>query len=196
MHIFENPYIFIATLAIGVVILVSIGICFAVRGIRVASGQTNSSFTSISYLERRFNTIGKARRSRVLLSINLSTDNLHASQSEQKLFLEIKHKLLDVFADGEESFVAAYDDKNYIVLASLNAETIREQVESCLDDIKKILLKHSALNIVSVTIGSFDSSCIQVTFDDAVLRAKQACTLAKTQKNSYAEWTSSGGKAL
>ena len=74
--------------------------------------------------------------------------------------------------------------------------SIESLKEAALDDIKKILLKHSALNIVSVTIGSFDSSCIQVTFDDAVLRAKQACTLAKTQKNSYAEWTSSGGKAL
>ena len=196
MHIFENPYILVATLAVGVVILVSIGICFAVRGIRVASGQTNSTFTSISYLERKFNTIGKARRSRVLLSINLSTDNLHRSHLEQKLFLEIKHKLLEAFADGEDSFLATYDDKNYIVLSSLNVEIIREQVEACLDDINKILLKHSALNIVSVTIGAFDSSCIQVTFDDAVLRAKQACTLAKTQKNSYAEWTSSGGKAL
>ena len=72
---------------------------------------------------------------------------------KEKLFLEIKHKLLDVFADGEESLVAAYDDTNYIILSSLNCETIREQIESCLNDVNKILLKHSALNVVSVIIG-------------------------------------------
>ena len=117
MRIFENPYILIAMWAIGAVLLVSIGICFAVRGIKVANGQTNNSFTSVSYLERRFNTIGKSRISRLILYINLSTDNLNISHSEQKLFLEIKNKLLDVFSDGKESFVAAYDNKNYIVLA-------------------------------------------------------------------------------
>ena len=196
MHIFQNTYILIATLAIGVVILVSISIYFALRGINVANGQTDRSFTSISNLERQFKRMGKARTSRLLLYINLSYDNLHISKAQEKLFLEIKHKLLDVFADGEESLVAAYDDTNYIILLSLNCETIREQIESCLNDLNKILLKHRALNVVSVIIGAFDSSCIEVTFDDAIVRAKQACTLAKTQKTPYAEWTASGGNAL
>ena len=196
MHIFENPYILMAAWAIGVVILVSIGIFLAIRGIRVVNGQTNDSFASISYLERRFKAMSKSRTNRLILYINFSTDNLNILHSEQKLFLEIKQKFLDVFSDGEESFVAAYDNKNYIVLAGLNVEIIREKVESCLNDINKILLNYSALNIVRVTIGIFDSSGIQVTFDKAVLRAKQACTLAKIKKVLYAEWTASDGNAL
>ena len=196
MHIFQNTYILIATLAIGVVILVSISIYFALRGVKAVNGQSGRSFTSISNLERQFKRMGKARTSRLLLYINLSSDNLHISNAQEKLFWEIKHKLLDVFADGEESLVAAYDDTNYIILSSLNCETIREQIESCLNDVNKILLKHSALNVVSVIIGAFDSSRIEVTFDNAVVRAKQACTLAKTQKTPYAEWTASGGNAL
>ena len=195
MHVFENPYIIIASLAIGVVVLAAIGICFAVRGLRAANGQTERSFTSISKIESRFKAMGKSR-SRLVLYINLSTDNLHISRSEQKLFLEIKHNLLNTFANGEESFAAAYDDKNYIVIANSDAETIKEQIETCINDINKILLKHCAFNVVIVRIGSYDSSRIQVNFDDAVARAKQACLLAKTQKTSYAEWTASSGKAL
>ena len=195
MHVFENPYIIIASLAIGVVVLAAIGICFAVRGLRAANGQTERSFTSISKMESRFKAMGKSR-SRLVLYINLSTDNLRISRSEQKLFLEIKHNLLYTFANGEESFAAAYDDKNYIVIANLDAETVKEQIETCINDINKILLKHSAFNVVTVRIGSYDSSCIQVNFDDAVARAKQACMLAKTQKTSYVEWTASSGKAL
>ncbi len=195
MHVFENPYIIIASLAIGVVVLAAIGICFAVRGLRVANGQTERSFTSISKMESRFKAMGKSR-SRLVLYINLSTDNLRVSRSEQKLFLEIKHNLLYTFANGQESFAAAFDDKNYIVIANLDAETIKEQIETCLNELNKILLKHCAFNVVSVRIGSYDSSRIQVNFDDAVARAKQACMLAKTQKTSYAEWTASSGKAL
>lgn len=195
MHVFENPYIIIASLAIGVVVLAAISICFAVRGLRAANGQTERSFTSISKMESRFKAMGKSR-SRLVLYINLSTDNLRISRSEQKLFLEIKHNLLNTFANGEESFAAAYDDKNYIVIANLDAETVKEQIETCINDINKILLKHSAFNVVTVRFGSYDSSRIQVNFDDAVARAKQACMLAKTQKTSYVEWTASSGKAL
>lgn len=195
MHVFENPYIIIASLAIGVVVLAAIGICFAVRGLRAANGQTGRSFTCISKMESRFKAMGKSR-SRLVIYINLSTDNLRVSRSEQKLFLEIKHNLLNTFANGEESFAAAYDDKNYIVIANLDAETVKEQIETCINDINKILLKHSAFNVVTIRIGSYDSSRIQVNFDDAVARAKQACMLAKTQKTSYAEWTASSGKAL
>ena len=195
MHVFENPYIIIASLAIGVVVLAAISICFAVRGLRAANGQTERSFTSISKMESRFKAMGKSR-SRLVLYINLSTDNLRISRSEQKLFLEIKHNLLNTFANGEESFAAAYDDKNYIVIANLDAETVKEQIETCINDINKMLLKHSAFNVGTVISGSYDSSRIQVNFDDAVARAKQACMLAKTQKTSYAEWTASSGKAL
>lgn len=195
MHVFENPYIIIASLAIGVVVLAAISICFAVRGLRAANGQTERSLTSISKMESRFKAMGKSR-SRLVLYINLSTDNLRISRSEQKLFLEIKHNLLNTFANGEESFAAAYDDKNYIVVANLDAETVKEQIETCINDINKILLKHSAFNVVTVRIGSYDSSRIQVNFDDAVARAKQACMLAKTQKTAYIEWTASSGKAL
>ena len=195
MHVFEKPYIIIVSLVIGVVVLAAIGICFAVRGLRAANGQTESSFTSISKMESRFKLMAKSR-SRLVIYINLSTDNLRVSRSEQKLFLEIKHNLLNTFANGEESFVAAYDDKNYIVIANLDAETIKEQIEKCINDLNKILLKHSAFNVVSVRIGSYDSSRIQINFDDAVARAKQACMLAQTQKISYAEWTASSGKAL
>ena len=196
MQIFENPYIVIAAMAIGVVILVSIGICFALRGVKAVNGQSERSFISISKMEHCYKKIGKSRISRLVIYINLSTDDLRVSRSEQKLLLEIKRKLLDVFANGEESFVATYDDTNYIVLASLDAETIRRQIELCITDSNEILSKHSAFNIVSVIIGAFDSSRIEVNFDEAVGRAKQACMLAKTQKTSYAEWNASSGKAL
>ena len=128
-------------------ILVVFGIRFALKGINMVNGQTDNFFTSISNLERQFKTMGKTHISRWILYINLSTDNLHVSHSEQKLILEIKHILLNIFAEVEVSFIAPYDDANYIVLTNSNAVVIREQIESCLNDINRILLKYSALNM-------------------------------------------------
>lgn len=196
MHIFENPYILIGAMAIGVVILVLIGIGFVLKGLKAVSEQSESLFTSINKMERRFKAIGKSAVSRWVLDINISTDNLRVSRLELKLFSEIKQKLLDFFANGKDSFVATYDDTNNIVLTTLDAEEIKKQIELCINDLNEVIMKHDAFNIVSVTIGAFDSSRIEITFDDAVARAKRACMLAKNQKISYAQWNSSSGKAL
>ena len=112
------------------------------------------------------------------------------------MFLEIKDKMLDTFANDETTSIAAYDDTNYIVLTNLDAQTFRKQVESSIDDLNNILLKYDVFNIINVIFGTFDSSRIEVSFDNAVSRAKQACMLAKTQKTAYAEWDASSGKEL
>ncbi len=196
MRIFENPYILVAMMAIGVVILVSIGIYFALKGIKAVNGQSERAFTSISKIERCFKTFGKSCVNRSVIYINLSTDNLRVSRSEHKLFLEVKQKLLEIFADGEESFIATYGDVSYIVLTSLDDGEIKKQIEVCIDDLNEILTKHHAVNVVRTTIGTFDASRIEMTFDDAMTRAKQACMFAKSQKISHAQWSASSGKAL
>ena len=196
MHIFENPYMLMATMVMGVVILLLIGIAFVLKGVKAVNEQCESSFISINKMERRFKAIGELGVSRWVIDINLSTDNLRISRSQQKLFLEIRDKLLEFFADNENSFVATCDDINNIVLTTLDAETIRKQIELCINDLNEIIIKHDAFNIVRVTIGAFDSSRIEITFDEAVARAKQACMLAENQKIAYAEWNASSGKAL
>ena len=59
MHIFENPFILITTMAMGVVILVSIGIAFILKGVKAVNEQSESSFTSINKMVRRFKAIDR-----------------------------------------------------------------------------------------------------------------------------------------
>ena len=181
MHIFENPYVIILSLGIVVVVLATIGICFALKGLKAVNGRGESSFASISKMESHFNAMGKSRN-RVVLYISLLADNLRISRSEQNLFLEIKQYLLQTFANEEESFVSSYDDENYVVVAKMDAKIIKEEIEACINEINRILLEHSSVNAVKVLIGYYDSSRIQVSFDNAATRAKQACMLAKIQK--------------
>ena len=195
MHIFDNPYMFITVLVIGVCLLAAAGVFFALRGLKAAKEQNNKAFASISKIERYFNKLGSLS-SRSVLYINLSADNLRVSSSETNLFLEIKDRLLDTFANDNASFIAPYDENNYIVVANFGVETFEELAESCINDINKLLLKQNSFNIINIIMGAFDSSRIQVSFDDAVNRAKQACMLAKSKKITFAEWNASSGKAL
>ena len=182
MHIFDNPYMFITVLIIGVGILATAGVFFALRGLKAAREQNKKSFVSISKIERYFNNLGTLS-SRSVLYINLSADNLRVSSSETNLFLEIKDRLLDTFANDNASFIAPYDENNYIVIANFGVETFEEIAEPCINDINKLLLKNNLFNIVNIIMGAFDSSRIQVSFDDAINRAKQACMLAKSKKS-------------
>lgn len=196
MHIFENPYVIIAVFILGVILLAIIGIYFAVKGVKTANEETENDFTTISKLEKLFKKTGKSHMSRCVLYVSLSSDNPRDLQSERKLISEINDNLLETFSDMDKSYIAPYDEKNFVILANWDIKTTRKNVENYINDLNKILLNYGVLNVVSVKLGCFDSSLIQVTFDEAITRAKQACVLAKTQKSAFAEWTSSGGKAL
>ena len=196
MHIFKNPYVIIAVFILGVILLAIIGIYFAVKGVKTANEETENDFTTISKLEKRFKRTGKSYINRCVLYVSLSSDNPRHLQSERKLISEINRNLLETFSDVDESYIAPYDEKNFVILTNWDIETTRKNVEEYINNLNKILLNHSALNVVSVRLGCFDSSLIQVTFDEAINRAKQACILAKNEKSAFAEWTSSGGKAL
>ena len=52
MPIIENPYAIIAIFAFSFVLLATIGVCFAIKGIKTAEGHTENDFVSISKVEK------------------------------------------------------------------------------------------------------------------------------------------------
>ena len=192
MQIFENPYIFIVCF----VALAAIGIYFAARGIKTATGNAEENdFITISKMESYFKKSSKHSANRCLLYINVSLSNLHNSHIEKKIFSEIKCRLLDEFS-SDDSEIAQYTEKNFVVLAKCDLASMKKRALNCQQEINKCLLNHSALNIVTIRMGAYFASGTEVAFDEAINRAKQACLLAKNDKLSYAEWDVSSGKAL
>jgi EAL domain-containing protein (putative c-di-GMP-specific phosphodiesterase class I) len=196
MQIFKYPYVLITIFICGFALLAAIGIYFAVKGIKTAEGTAENSFTTISKMEGCFKKAGKQREDRCLMYISVSFDNHFDSYEQSNILSEIKHILLNTFLDGENSAISIYDNKNFVVLANWSAEKAKAIAEACQSELNKCLLNHSALNIVNIRIGSYCAVGTQVTFDEAISRAKQACILAKNEKLFYAEWDIGSGKAL
>ena len=196
MHVFENPYVVMAALVLGVVLLAAIGVYFAIKGIKTVEGLAEKQFIPVGKIETVFNKLGKSREDRTVLYISLSADNLRGLFSEPDLLSEIKLILLDTLTSEENSFISVYDERNFIALLNCDSVSAKSKVEFCQVELNKRLLKYSALNIVNIRFGIFFAGSSSVMFDDAIIRAKQACMVAKNQIMHYSEWNSTIGKAL
>ena len=199
MQLFEYPYIIITILVLCFIVLITIGIYFAIRGAKTAAGSEEKAFINISKLEASFEKSGKLREDRCVFYAKVSLDNfrsLYSAHQTMNVFSEIKTVLLEDFSNGDDSNIAIYGEKNFVVLSKWNIETARKKIEICFGELSKCLLKHSALNIIDVRIGVYFAFGTQVSFDDAIGRAKQAYLLAKNENVPYAEWNVSGGKEL
>lgn len=198
MQIFEYPYIIISILILCFVLLVGVGIYFAVRGMKTAKGNEEKDFSNISKLENSFVKSGKQRENRCVIYFNVSMDNylsLHTEAQASKIISEIKLILTNDFS-SDESCIALYGDKNFIAHSKCDVETARKNIEDCQAKLNKCLLDNSALNIIEIRIGLYFAFGSQVTFDEAITRAKQASILAKNEKRPYAEWDINIGKNL
>ena len=199
MQLFEYPYIIITILVLCFIVLAAMGIYFAIRGAKTAKGSEEKDFINISKLEAAYEKFGKLREDRCVFYAKVSLDNfrsLYSSHQTSNVFSQIKTVLLEAFSKGDDSDIAIYGEKNFVVLSKCNIETARKKIENCFGEINKCLLKHSALNIIDVRIGVYFAFGTQVSFDDAIGRAKQAYLLAKNENIPCAEWNVSGGKAL
>ncbi len=199
MQIFEYPYVIITLFVLCFIILAAIGIIFAIKGAKTAAGVDEKNFTNLSKLESGFEKSGKLRENRCIVYIGVSLDNFCSMYTEQRakiVFSEIKSVLVECFSDGEKGAISPCGEKNFVAFTKWNAECIQKNIEACQKELNKCFLKYGALNVAEVVIGSYFASGTELSFDEAINRAKQAYMLAKNKKMPFAEWNITGGKAL
>lgn len=196
MQIFDYPYIIITIFVLCFIGLGAVGIYFALRGMKAAEGQVENDFTTISKMEGYFRSLGKQRTDRSVIYVGLSSDDPGALHAESTLFANIKRILLGTLSDGENSAIASYDEQNFVALANWDMETARKKIENCQNELNKCLLAYSTLNIVVIRVGLYFVIGTQVTFGEALNRAKQAYMLANNEKIPYAQWDLTRGNAL
>ena len=198
MQIFENPTVIIFGI-ICFLILGGVAIFFVARGLKTANYDEKNDFTNINKLGSAFARSGKLREKRCVMYISVFLDNYRSLYSEEKtedVLRKIKQVLLESFSPRQNGSIAAYGEYTYVAYSTLTAEEVREVVESFNALVSKCLVDNKALNIIDVKVGMFFAFGSDLSFDEAINRAKQACILAKNEKLPYAEWDINSGKAL
>ena len=199
MQFFVSPHIIISLLLLCFVLLAAAGIFFVVSGINAATGSEELDFTHIKQVKKSLLKATKQRTDRCMVYISVSLDNyrnLYSASRAAEIFDEIKSVLLCVFSDGDGGTIAMSGETNFLAFGRWNADHARNKIELCQNELGKCLLTHNALNVVNVHFGYCATFGTQVSFDEAVDRAKQACMLAEQEKLAYVEWNTNNSKAL
>ncbi len=200
MQFFEQPYVIIIGLILCSVVLAALGVYFAVRGAKAAENTgVENDFVRISKLENNYIKAGKAYEYRSVFFINVSLDNfksLHTATQTANIFSQIKNILREVFSGDKGSSIAINEENSFVVFTKWPAPVSRKRINDCLEKINECLVEHSAVTTVDVAIGVYFVIGMQVSFDVAMGRAKQAYLLAKENNLPCFEWDAAGGKAI
>ena len=199
MKIFEYPYVIITLLFFGFLVLGAIGIYFALKGVKVAKGTREIDFSSVNKLKNAFEKMAKLRDNYCVIYISVPLDNVRSIYSDSKawrVFSEIKPVLLRNFCAEEDNIIALYDQNNFIALNRWTEESAKTNISQCLNETGRCLLKHKVVNAIDIKFGFYCASSTEVTFDEAINRAKQACVMAENENVSFLEWNANSGRAL
>ena len=199
MRILEYPFILIAALVFCLFILGGVVIYLTARGLKTANYEEKNDFAKLSRMESRFAKAGRPRDNRSVMYISVFMDNyrsLYPGEKTNKIAAVIKRALLSSFSPTQTGYIATYGDNAYVAFSTLNLQEIRNIVDDFHASLNKSFTDSGALNLIDVKVGMYYSLGSDITFDEAISRAKRACILAKNAKLPYVEWDAGSGKAL
>ena len=197
MQIFEYPYVIITILVMCFIVMGLIGLYFTIKSVRTANGTAEKSFCGIGKIENDFEKAGEERKNRCMVYVSLSLDSMKRVHSEPKavrMYEQIKKILLNHFCLNISGEISIYGKNNFVMINSLSSEEIALCIDKCFEEINNAVTKNGAVNTVGVNFGYYCTSSTEVSFKTALLRAKQACSIAEDKKVLYCRWDSLGGK--
>ena len=197
MQIFEYPYVIITILSIIFLVMGLIGLYFTMKSVKAAKGTSEKSFCGIGKIENDFEKAGTLRKNRCVIYISVSLDSMKRLYSESKavrIHEQLKKILLNHFCFNVDGEISLYGKENFISLNNLEADEAELCIDKCFKEISEVFVKHGAVNVVRVNFGYHCTSATDVSFKNALSRAKQACTMAENNEVFFCQWDSSNGK--
>lgn len=197
MKFFEYPYVIITILAAIFVVMVLIGLYFTMKSVKTATGTAEKGFCGLGRLEVDFEKAGVERKSRCVIYVSTSTDNLKRLYSESKagrLYEQLKRTLLHHFSLRSGGEISLYGKENFIALTTCEAEQVEPLLNRISEEINTLCQKHGTVNAVRVHFGYHATRSSDVSFKTALERAKQACGMAQDKQVLFCQWDNLSGK--
>lgn len=197
MQIFEYPYVIITILAMFFIVMGLVGLYFTMKSVRAAKEAPEKGFCGIGKIESDFEKAVAARQNCCLVYISLSLDSmkrLHSEAKAMRMHEQVKRIILKHFGCGAGGEISLYGKDNFLALNSLDEIEITHCIDKCYEEINEIFVAHGAVNAICIKFGYHLTSSTEVTFKNALIRAKQALGMAEDKNVLYARWDSVNGK--
>ena len=196
---FEYPYVIITVLVLGVLVMLAIGLYFAVKSVKTANGSSKKSFCGVVKLENDYEKSGNMRQQRCLTYISVSLDSMkriyHESKAE-RILERIKRVLFTHFGINTDGNISIYGKSDFVALNGFDETDITALINKCYSEISNIFTDHEAINIASIHFGYYITSSNEVSFKTALARAKQACSMGIDKDALYCGWDAGSGKSF
>ena len=197
MQIFEYPYVIITILVMFFLLMSVIGLYFTMKSVKTAKGTVAKSFCGIGKIENDFEKAGAARKNRCIVYISISLDNMKRLYPESRairMHEQIKQILLGNFGFDVNGEISIYDKESFVALNNFTPEETIRHIDKSFREINQAFVKYGVVNVVHIHFGLHSTSSTDVSFKTALVRAKQACSIAEEKSNLYCEWDSANVK--
>ncbi len=197
MQIFEYPYVIITILAIFFIVMGLVGLHFTMKSVKAAKEAPEKGFCGIGKIESDFEKAVAVRKNCCLVYISLSLDSmkrLHSEAKAMRMYEQVKRILLKHFGYGAGGEISLYGKDNFLALNSLDEIEITRCIDKCYEEINETFIAHGAVNAIRIKFGYHLTSSTEVTFKNALIRAKQALGMAEDKNVLYARWDNINGK--
>ena len=199
MKFFEYPYVIITVLAMFFLLMGLVGLYFTIKSVKTANSTSAKGFCGMGKIENDFEKAGTMRKNRSIIYISISLDNMKRLYSESKavrMYEQIKKILFKHFCFDKDGEISLYGQQNFVAVNSLDETTLTRCINESFQEINEAFVKHSAVNVVRVNFGYYLTSSTDISFKTALLRAKQACSIAEDKNIIYCQWDNLNGKAF
>ncbi|MBR5479472.1 MAG: EAL domain-containing protein [Clostridia bacterium] len=192
MHSLGQTQIIIAALIAGLVLLCAFGIYFAIRCAKASNEKKALTFANVNKVESVFRARSRRKESRCLFYIAVYMEKaleLYPDDMVWRVYNQIKDILLNSFCDEGIGLIAPYEQRNFIALTDWDLKKTEKKIKEISDTITQCLQKNKLQAAATVGVGYFRIFSTYATFDEAIGRAKKACTDAGDKPLGYVEWS-------
>ena len=197
MYIFESTYMIIIILSLIILVMGLMGLYFLMKSEKTAKELAVKSFCGMGKIENDFERARAARKNRSVVYISIALENMERLYSESMAFRmheQIKRILLVHFGVNIDGEISLCETDNFVALNDLKEVEIEQCINKCFYEVNEVLIKYSVVNVVHVNFGYHCTSSTEVSFETALGRAKQACSMAEDKSVLYCGWDNLNGK--
>lgn len=190
MYIFSKwPMLGLGAILLAAAALAGLGIYFLVLSGK--TGTENYSFLSNMYALRRRFSDKRDTRPWAVIYVGLSLHklrNVHSQVEAENLYTYVKQRLLQKVHTNADEMIANYDGKNFLILTRRTEKSFQTAVDEFFEDFERHGAVNGIVHLPDVRFGYFSAKSNDVSFDNAVSRAKQAYKHAETAQLRGCVW--------
>ncbi len=185
----ESSILMIIIFITAFIAFIAVGLLFVNRAHKSFSGERQTQFEPLLYVQKRYEKIRKVTRIPCGVLYIMASDEMETkdSRGKERAYAHLSGTLLASF-DGEDDLVSRVNSREFIVMTRMSESKLNTVIEQIMYDLMLFSKTNAGVPNIAVSFGAYLIPAGTITFDETVARAKLACVEAKNSARRYVAW--------